>query len=66
MIGELKSNCERALKRGHPPDVAVERLSDEALLAETVRAAAEARRATAYLVALLIEVDTRQLYLGQG
>jgi 5-methylcytosine-specific restriction endonuclease McrA len=41
-------------------------LSDAALLAEAVRAAASERRATADLVALLAEVDARRLYLGQG
>jgi hypothetical protein len=41
-------------------------LSDTALLAETVRAAGAERRASADLVALLAEVDSRRLYLGQG
>ncbi len=41
-------------------------LSDHALLAETVGAASNERRATAQLVALLSEVDARRLYLGQG
>jgi hypothetical protein len=41
-------------------------LSDVALLAETVRVAGSERRATADFVALLAEVDSRRLYLGQG
>jgi hypothetical protein len=41
-------------------------LSDAALLAAAVRAADAERRATADLVALLAEVDSRRLYLGQG
>lgn len=41
-------------------------LSDATLLAETARAAADERRATADLVMLLAEVDSRRLYLGQG
>ncbi len=41
-------------------------LSDRELLAEVARAAAEERRATAHLLALLIELDTRRLYLGEG
>jgi 5-methylcytosine-specific restriction endonuclease McrA len=41
-------------------------LSDAALLAEAVRAAGAERRAAADLVALLAEVDSRRLYLGQG
>jgi hypothetical protein len=41
-------------------------LTDAGLLAETRRAAASEREAIAELVALLAEVDTRRLYLGQG
>ena len=41
-------------------------LSDRALLLETARAAARERRATAILLGLLGEVDTRRLYLGEG
>jgi hypothetical protein len=41
-------------------------LSDLELLIETARAAADARRTTAELIALLAEVDTRRLYLGRG
>ena len=41
-------------------------LSDAALLAETVRVAEVERRSTSQLIALLAEMDTRRLYLGQG
>jgi hypothetical protein len=41
-------------------------LSDHDLLVETVRAASVERQATSVLLALLAEVDTRRLYLGQG
>jgi hypothetical protein len=41
-------------------------LCDRDLLAELARAAASERRATARLVALLVEMDTRRLYLGEG
>ena len=41
-------------------------MSDNELLDATVRAAREERRATAELLALLAEVDTRRLYLGEG
>lgn len=41
-------------------------LSDHDLLVETRRAAAAERCATAALLALLAEVDSRQLYLGEG
>jgi hypothetical protein len=41
-------------------------LSDPDLLTATVRAAHVERDATACLVALLAEVDTRRLYLGEG
>jgi hypothetical protein len=40
--------------------------SDRDLLIETERAAARERQATAALLALLAEVDTRRLYLGEG
>ena len=40
--------------------------SDRDLLLETERAAARERHATATLLALLAEVDTRRLYLGEG
>jgi hypothetical protein len=41
-------------------------LSDGELLAEVARAAAEERHATAHLLVLLIELDARRLYLGEG
>jgi 5-methylcytosine-specific restriction endonuclease McrA len=41
-------------------------LSDAALLAETARAVGVERRSTSDLLALLAELDTRRLYLGQG
>jgi hypothetical protein len=41
-------------------------LSDRDLLTEIVRAAACERRATAHLLGLLMELDTRRLYLGEG
>lgn len=42
------------------------RLTDQDLLDATVRAAANERRATTELIALLAEVDSRKLYLGEG
>src|SRR2546430_985117 len=41
-------------------------LSDQDLLAHLHLAAQAERRATAHLIALLIELDTRRLYLGEG
>jgi hypothetical protein len=41
-------------------------LSDRDLLAELQSAAASERQATARLIALLMEVDSRKLYAGQG
>jgi hypothetical protein len=41
-------------------------LSDRDLLAEVARAAARERCATAHLVRLLMELDARRLYLGEG
>ena len=41
-------------------------LSDQDLLDATVRVAAYERRATAELIALLAELDSRGLYLGEG
>jgi 5-methylcytosine-specific restriction endonuclease McrA len=41
-------------------------MSDGALLTATSQAAANERRATFELLALLAEVDTRRLYLGEG
>jgi hypothetical protein len=42
------------------------RLSDDQLLAEVKRLAATERRATAALVRVLMEIDVRRLYLGEG
>lgn len=44
----------------------VERMTDEQLLGELNVAAAAERGATAHLVALLAEMDSRKLYLAQG
>ena len=44
----------------------LERLTDEQLLADLNAAAAEERDATAHLIALLAEMDSRRLYLAQG
>jgi hypothetical protein len=41
-------------------------LSDQDLLAQVQRAAQDERHATAQLIALLMELDTRRLYLGEG
>ena len=41
-------------------------LSDRELLDTTARVAGDERRTTAELVALLAELDTRKLYLGEG
>jgi hypothetical protein len=41
-------------------------LSDRDLLGELERAASSERQATARLIALLIEVDSRKLYAAQG
>lgn len=45
---------------------ALGQLSDHDLLAHVQRAAQGERRATAQLIALLMELDTRRLYLGEG
>jgi hypothetical protein len=45
---------------------ALARLSDQDLLAHIHRAAQAERDATAHLVALLMELDSRRLYLGEG
>jgi 5-methylcytosine-specific restriction endonuclease McrA len=42
------------------------RLSDRELIDATARAAADERRTTAELLALLAELDARKLYLGEG
>jgi 5-methylcytosine-specific restriction endonuclease McrA len=44
----------------------IERLCDRDLLAHLRRAAATERRATAELIALLMEMDARRLYLAEG
>lgn len=41
-------------------------LSDQELIAEVSRAAAQERSSTTHLIALLAEVDARRLYLGAG
>jgi hypothetical protein len=46
--------------------LAATHLSDRQLLNATVRAASEEQRTTAKLIALLAELDTRNLYLGAG
>ena len=48
------------------PVAALTGLTDAEILAATVRAAADERAATVHLIALLAELDTRRLYLGQG
>ena len=45
---------------------ALGQLSDQDLLAQLHLAAQAEHRATAHLVALLIELDSRRLYLGEG
>jgi 5-methylcytosine-specific restriction endonuclease McrA len=45
---------------------ALDQLSDHDLLAHLQLAAQAERRATAHLIALLMELDTRRLYLGEG
>jgi HNH endonuclease len=42
------------------------RVTDAELLIQVTRAAAQERSATAYLIALLAELDARRLYLGEG
>jgi hypothetical protein len=44
----------------------LDHVSDADLLARVRRAVAGERQATAHLIALLIELDARRLYLGQG
>jgi 5-methylcytosine-specific restriction endonuclease McrA len=46
--------------------ISLSHLTDDALLAEAPRAVAHERRATAHVIALLMELDTRRLYLGAG
>ena len=47
-------------------DCVVCHMSDQALLAAARTAAMRERSATARLIALLMEVDARRLYLGEG
>jgi hypothetical protein len=44
----------------------ITRLSDDELLNEVMRLAGDERSATARLIAALVEIDARRLYLGQG
>jgi hypothetical protein len=44
----------------------VAQLSDKELLVEVKRAAVREREATAWLIALLTQLDARRLYLGDG
>jgi hypothetical protein len=44
----------------------IHQLADRDLLAEVARAAGNERRATAHLLAVLMELDSRRLYLGEG
>ena len=44
----------------------IDQLSDPDLMARVRLAAQSERRATAHLIALLIELDSRRLYLGEG
>jgi 5-methylcytosine-specific restriction endonuclease McrA len=50
----------------HASLAAAARLSDRDLLEATAHAAADERRTTAELIALLAELDSRELYLGEG
>ena len=47
-------------------DINISGLSNDQLIAETKNAAADERKSTAHLIALLAEFDARKLYLGQG
>ncbi|MEO7275363.1 MAG: HNH endonuclease signature motif containing protein [Vicinamibacterales bacterium] len=49
-----------------PPTATITHLANDEILAATVRAAAVERGATRELIALLAELDTRRLYLGEG
>lgn len=44
----------------------IDQLSDQDLLAQLRHAAENERHATVHLIALLIELDTRRLYLAEG
>lgn len=56
-----KMRCYNGIMNKHIHD-----LSDAQLLNAVREAAALERKATASLIALLAEMDTRRLYLGQG
>jgi len=57
-----KLRCYNGIMHTRP----LERLTDEELLADLNAAAATERSATAHLIALLAEMDSRRLYLPQG
>jgi 5-methylcytosine-specific restriction endonuclease McrA len=54
------------MRASKPTVAAPTLLSDDDLLAAAERVAGDERRTTAELLALLAELDTRKLYLGQG
>ena len=54
------------MRASKPTVVAPALLSDGDLLAATECVAGDERRTTAELLALLAELDTRRLYLGEG
>lgn len=47
-------------------NISLSHLTDHALLAEAQRVVTHERQATAQVIALLMELDTRRLYLGEG
>jgi hypothetical protein len=47
-------------------NISLSHLPDDALLAEARRVVAHERQATAQVIALLMELDARRLYLGEG
>ena len=47
-------------------NISLSHLTDHALLAEAQRVVAHERQATAQVIALLMELDARRLYLGEG
>jgi hypothetical protein len=63
VIVELqKLRCYNRVMANH----SIDSLSDEQILCEVTLAAARERGATAELITLLAEVDSRRLYLQQG
>ena len=54
------------VQRGMTTAVLVAQLSDHELLAEVKAAAGRERDATVRLIALLVQIDERRLYLGEG